>query len=103
MTSRSILLDRFGIVVAVVALVAAPRPAHGQAKRAYDFAAPPLEIYDRLAEAKIGPVTPLSTEERELLASIWQQTSKGGAERIGDDLLLEALLFASGIESGDAR
>ena len=95
----------FAACVALVATAAAKEPA----PRRYGLTAPPLEIYDRLAELQLGEVPRLPAEERALLVKIWELHPKPGDAAPGDavktdqELLLEAMLSASGVEEPAAR
>ncbi|MBI3408940.1 MAG: hypothetical protein HY040_11370 [Planctomycetes bacterium] len=75
----------------------------GQNKPSYGLAQAPLEVYDRLSELKMGDVPALSTEERQLLAKAWELKTKNREGKFDEALLLDAMLFASGIEKADAR
>jgi tetratricopeptide (TPR) repeat protein len=68
----------------------------------YPFARPPLEIYEALPDLKVGDVPSISADERKVLQSAWELRSKGEA-KVPDRLLLDALLFASGIEEAAKR
>jgi cell division protein FtsB len=73
--------------------------------RTYALSAAPLEIYDRLAELKMGTAPRLPDDERKLLAQIWERKAQKPAEAISleEAVLLDAMLFASGIEDAEAR
>jgi tetratricopeptide (TPR) repeat protein len=101
------------------------------AGKSYPLAIPPLKIHDGLADLKMGTVPPLSPEERALLEKIWalrvEQKSPFAipllaAERTilekvlnlsvekkfalapaDDALLVDALLYACGIEPGKQK
>jgi tetratricopeptide (TPR) repeat protein len=80
-------------------------PASAQEKKAatYAFTAAPLEILDRLGELQMGAVPKISAEERALLTTVWamqKQTPRGKAD---EKTLLDAMLFASGVEEAAAR
>ncbi len=91
------------LVVVVLASAAAgkdPEP------RTYRLTSPPLDIYDRLQELQLGEVPRLGADERMLLAKVWDlraQKAVGADDRNDPDLLLDAMLFASGIDAADAR
>jgi tetratricopeptide (TPR) repeat protein len=90
-------------------VLAATAAAKDPEKREYRLTAPPLEIYDRLSELQLGEVPRLPDEERALLARIWELHAKPGdapaetAAKIDQELLLEAMLSASGVEEPAAR
>src|SRR5258707_7454373 len=97
---------RFGPIVAIIFVLATGIPAFGEdgKPRAYRLSAPPLEVYDRLADLKLGSVPALAEDERKLLAKVWDQKSKkAGAGKFDEALLLDAMLFASGVEEEAAR
>jgi hypothetical protein len=57
---------------------------------------------------EVGAVAPIGVDERALLATAWERKSQHpspllAANEIGDRLLLDALLFASGVVDGKAR
>src|SRR5262245_21616401 len=89
----------------VVAAVAAPALAQQPEARTYALASAPLKIHDRLPDLGMGPAPRLPEEERKLLAKAWELRAKEPAApvKIDEALLLEAVLFASGIEEADAR
>jgi tetratricopeptide (TPR) repeat protein len=89
----------------IVFAIAASGFAQEPKARTYALAFTPLEIYDRLPTLNMGAVPRLSDDERKLLAKIWGQRAKKPTAplEIDDALLLEAVLFASGIEEFDAR
>jgi tetratricopeptide (TPR) repeat protein len=86
-------------------LAAAGAFAQESKPRTYPLTAPPLDVYDRLAALKVGAVPSLSEPERKVLADVWALKAKkpGEAVRVEDDVLLNALLFASGVEDKEAR
>lgn len=97
-----------GLVVVLIAVSGPIGDARGQSKKAqnkssYGLSAAPLEIYDRLSELKMGDVPALGTEERQLLANALELRSKTTDSKFDESLLLDAMLFASGIENADAR
>ncbi len=72
----------------------------------YQFTKPPLAIYDSLAELNAGDVPVMPDAERELLARVWQwRTDNNSAleSRPDEATLIEAMLWASGIEDAKAR
>lgn len=72
----------------------------------YQFKKAPLAIYDALADLSAGDVPPMSADERKLLETVWQwrTAKKSAAESRSDQaMVLEAMLFASGIEEQAAR
>jgi tetratricopeptide (TPR) repeat protein len=94
--------------VLAAAAFASTAVAAGVPARSYALARAPLEVYDRLPELRVGPVPRLGDEERALLATAWERKSRAAlpllADReIDDRLLLDAMLFASGIEDATAR
>jgi tetratricopeptide (TPR) repeat protein len=70
---------------------------------AYRLALPPLTIYDRLPDLKVGDVPALSADERKVLQRGWDLKATRKAATIPNELLLEALLWASAIEDADKR
>ena len=94
------------LLAACLALVAswcwADEPKPGK----YQFTRPPLEIYDALAELKLGTVPAMPDDERRFLEATWRWRieQKSAAEsRPGDAAIFEAMLWASGIEEPAAR
>jgi tetratricopeptide (TPR) repeat protein len=71
----------------------------------YPFSAPPLELYDRLVESKLGDVPKLPADERNLLAKVWAKKVAEPAVAVPLERadLVELLLFASGVEDADKR
>ncbi len=65
----------------------------------------PLEVYARLPELRMGPVPPLSADERAFLTRVCKQKAdkRIAVVRLDQSALLEALLWASGIEDAPAR
>ncbi len=88
-----------------IAALGTPGFARDSKSPVYAFTAGPLEICDRLPELKLGTVPAIPAEERRLLETAWKQTrdrtATGG--KTDESLVLEALLFASGIEDARAR
>src|SRR5262249_14952158 len=76
---------------------------NAKSKPSYALAAAPLEIYDRLSELKMGDVPALGAEERRLLDKAWELKTKTADGKFDEALLLDAMLFASGIEKAEAR
>ena len=104
--TRSPRCHRSSTIVAMFFVLAAGIPAFGEDRkpRACRLSAPPLEVYDRLADLKLGNVPALADGERTLLAKVWDQKSKkAGAGKFDEALLLDAMLFASGVEEEAAR
>lgn len=99
----------FARVALLVALVAMGKSAVAgeSAVKAYSFASPPLEIYDRLPELEMGSVPPLVEGERKLLEKLWRLQAKKDASysavKVDQADLLEAMLVASDVESPAAR
>jgi tetratricopeptide (TPR) repeat protein len=91
--------------VLVVAAFAGPGFAREPKDRTYALASTPLEIYDRLAGVNMGPVPRLPEDERRLLAKFWELRAKKPTTpvKIEEALLLDAMLFASGIEGAETR
>jgi tetratricopeptide (TPR) repeat protein len=73
--------------------------------RAYALASAPLEIRDRLPELDMGPVPRLPAGERKVLTRVWDLKSKrpGAPLKLEEAQLLEAMLFASGVEGATER
>jgi tetratricopeptide (TPR) repeat protein len=89
----------FALVVACVSPVAAqqPRPT------TYGLSKPPLQVLDELGKLKIGTVPAPSAAERAYLKSTWERRQKNPEVALDADALLEAMLFASGVEDAAAR
>src|SRR5262249_54178226 len=86
----------FILVAAVLAGIAwqARGTASAQSKKnkgtaSYQLAAAPLEIYDRLAELKMGDVPAIGAEEREFLAKRWKLKAERPDDKFDDSQLLE--------------
>jgi tetratricopeptide (TPR) repeat protein len=101
--SRGGLPGHFAVLVVAAATLSAV--ADEPNKRHYSLASTPLEIHARLAELNMGPAVRLADDEQQLLATIWERKSKNPAASITVDegLLLDAVLFASGIEEREVR
>lgn len=90
----------------LTAAVAAPCSANDPVPAEYQFARPPLEIYDALQGLKLGDVPALPQDERKLLADVWQwRTKKKSAadSQPVEAAVLAAMLWASGVEDAAAR
>ena len=91
------------------AFAAAVGRADEPGRREYHFTQPPLEIYDALHELKLGEVPKMPAEERAFLEATWRwRTEKSAADTHRDDdaadaALLDAMLWASGIEEPATR
>lgn len=89
------------VALASAAFAADPSP------RVRQLTTPPLDIYDRLPDLQLGAVPVLSDDERTLLTTAWERHDKsadaGPAASIDADLLLDAFVFASGVEKANAR
>ena len=97
---RSIVVALGLMALAASAMTQDARP------KAYQFKRPPLAIYDALADLKAGDVPVLPDEERKLLETVWQWRTerKSAADSRPDQAaVLEAMLWASGIEDPAAR
>ena len=74
------------------------------APSSYPLRLPPLSIIEGLGPLKVGvPSTP-AEDERQLLEQVWKgKSSDKSPSKVEEKLLLDALLFASGVEDRDAR
>jgi tetratricopeptide (TPR) repeat protein len=101
--NRDGLPEYFAVLVIAAATLSAV--ADEPKKRDYSLASTPLEIHARLPELNMGPAARLGNDEHKLLATIWERKSKDPAAPITVDegLLLEAVLFASGVEKSEVR
>jgi len=90
--------------LALVALFAPPARAADPAAK-YPYALPPLEIRQRLADLRVGTAPPLPAEEQNLLAKAWalKVETKFAAVAAEDALLVDGVLFASGVEDETRR
>jgi tetratricopeptide (TPR) repeat protein len=90
-------------VLAVVVVVGTGSAEEPKA-RSYALAAPPLEVLGRLPALGLGSAPRLSDDEHKLLEKVWAMRVKKPTAAIEDEtLLLDAMLFASGIEEAAAR
>jgi tetratricopeptide (TPR) repeat protein len=89
----------------IVATLAAPASAEQAKARTVALPSAPLAIYDRLPALNLGPAPRLPEDERQLLAKVWELKAKEPATsvKVEQALLLDAMLFASGIEEAKAR
>lgn len=97
-------MNQVRTVVAVVVLSSAGVQvalAVGPKDKPYPFTESPLAVFDRLHELKLGSVAPLSAEERKLLSEAWNQKSGKESPALSDAQILDAMLFASGVESAE--
>jgi tetratricopeptide (TPR) repeat protein len=80
-------------------------PARADKPRTYALSNPPIEVYDRLSDLGVGPMPKLSDAERKLLGQVWELKAKKPGEpvRLDDEALLDALVFASGVEASEGR
>ncbi len=96
-------------VLALTAPAAPSSKAPGFSKEpmaaGYQLALAPLAVYDRLSDLKMGSVPALPADERKLLSAVWERKTRrpGPAEKEDDGLLVDAMLFASGIEGAEPR
>src|SRR2546430_2564097 len=75
------------------------RPADPQkSSPTYALTLPPLEILDRLGALNLGPAPKLSADERAFLEKVWTFRNQGAGAKLDESLLLDAMLFASGVE-----
>jgi tetratricopeptide (TPR) repeat protein len=88
-----------------LALVLILAPARADKPRTYALSAPPIEVYSRLADLGVGTMPKLADAERKLLVHVWELKAKKPGEpvRLDDEAMLDALVFASGIEEPAAR
>jgi tetratricopeptide (TPR) repeat protein len=91
------------LAVAVAASLPRVAAADPPAARGYELAVPPLEIGDRLARAVGESAAAFPADERALLVTCQRLKAKGGAAEADGPLLVDAMLFASGVEAADAR
>jgi tetratricopeptide (TPR) repeat protein len=87
------------LVVLVVSLAGgAARPDSAKARK-YPFAAPPLEMYDRLRKADVGPVEPLPPADAKLLGDFWMARNTQPAKELpqADDAAITLHLLAGGV------
>lgn len=83
--------------------------AEDSAPQKYALTSKPLEIYEQIADLKLGDVSRLSDEERTLLLNVWElhplspEGSAAATAEVDQELLLEALLFASAVEDAAKR
>jgi len=79
------------------ALAQQPRPT------SYALAKAPLEILDSLNKLKVGTAPQQTAEERAYLKSIWEKRQKNPSVACDSKEILDAMLFASGVEDVAAR
>jgi tetratricopeptide (TPR) repeat protein len=104
-TLRKLLDGRELTTLACILALAAPGAAKGPPPRCA-LAEPPLRVYERFLGAGLGPAAPFSEDERRLLEEVWDKRSGRLAEaeaRVDEDRLLEAMLFASGVQGRAER
>lgn len=70
---------------------------------AYPFTTPPLEILDRLGELRLGAAPKLTADEHVLLKSVWAARQQAPTRRVDEKTLVDAMLFASGVDGAAAR
>ena len=93
----------FGVLLAAASVSAGL--ARAQPAPAYELALAPLAVYGRLPGLRDRPVPRLSADERKSLERVWERNAKKPAPRENglDELMLQAMLFASGVEDASAR
>ncbi|CAN5465681.1 hypothetical protein BH10PLA2_BH10PLA2_03260 [soil metagenome] len=94
--SRVLALSLAAVFVSPV-LAQQPRPSF------YALTRPPLEILDSLNKLKVGTAPQQTPEERAYLRSVWEKRQKNPDVTCDSKVLLDAMLFASGVEDVAAR
>jgi tetratricopeptide (TPR) repeat protein len=99
---RTFLSPGFALIAFFLAIPTGEASGGEVGRPHYGLALPPLEIYDRLPQLKMGKVPPFSPGERAFLERVWARRAANPAKPFAADagLVFDALLFASGI--GDA-
>src|SRR5206468_454516 len=92
---------RWFLALAVLAFAlagGAAKPDSAKAKK-YPFATPPLEVYDRLGKADVGPVEPIPAGDTKLLGEFWAARSDKATKELppADDAAVTLHLVASGV------
>jgi tetratricopeptide (TPR) repeat protein len=90
-----------GVLAAVV--VVATGSAGEPKARSYPLASPPLEILARLPMVGTDALPRLSDDENKLLEKAWGMRTASPPASVDDALLLDAMLFASGVEGAAER
>jgi tetratricopeptide (TPR) repeat protein len=99
---RSLVRVLLGVLLLALAI---PGWAQESKTRSYTLAQPPLEIRDRLADLDLGPVPRLRAGERSFLSEVWERKAKAPTTTVRPEegQLLEATLYASGVEDATQR
>jgi tetratricopeptide (TPR) repeat protein len=71
--------------------------------RSYPLASPPLEVLGRLPALAAASAPRPSDDEIKLLEKVWAMRAAASPAPVDDALLLDAMLFASGVEGAAAR
>ena len=98
-------MARLLLSYALIAVTAAVGQAKDTQPTKYAFTQPPLAIFGKVAELKLGEAPTLSDAERQLLEKVTRlRSEKPAAKELADEgLILEAMLFASGCEDAAAH
>src|SRR4051794_39353654 len=95
---------RPAFTLALILLAPAARAAEPAPDR-YPFAVPPLAAFDLVAGLPGSAAQSVPAAERACLTAAWDRSRQSPAARPAEDTaaVLDAMLFASGVESVDAR
>lgn len=70
---------------------------YGQESKKFQFAVPPLEIYDQVVELRLDDLPSFTQDERSFLKRRWEEAINPEEPRLSDDPnVLDAMIYASG-------
>jgi tetratricopeptide (TPR) repeat protein len=101
LSRRSTGLPLLGVLAAVV--VVGTASAEEPKARSYNLASPPLEVLGRLPVVGTDSPPRLSDDEHKLLEKVWGMRAASSPAAVDNALLLDAMLFASGVEGAAER